>query len=267
MRKISLFLSVLLTASFLSSCKKDTPSPYVPVVPEMSVLKKQYKLAVMDAKYAEPWEIWRSLIAVEYYGDSTAGEGNLVWSRDSLGRERLLVVSWMKQSSLKFWPMGKPFKTSNNPAYDSWITSCPQMLQFLKKNNFTDTSSLNLRIAQLLGMPPDTPNNYFVEFWVYPKKLFRPAPDPEVTDHEAGLYFPSGVSTKHRDWFNNEIKSKYDTSSSSCFPWTRLGYTYDWADPLHPVGLSEFVVDTSAWVMVKAVYSSWQYYKLAQTTK
>jgi hypothetical protein len=116
-------------------------------------------------------------------------------------------------------------------------------------------------------MPPDNPNNLFVEFWVYPEKLFRPTPDPEINDHEADLYFPSWVGQKHRNWFNNEIKSKYDTATTSAYPWTRLGYTYDWANPQNPVGMSEFVVDTSALVTVKAVYTSWQYYRQSQTMK
>ncbi len=250
-----------------TGCSKQKEGEYTPAGPDMNSLKKQYKMAVLDAKVVEPWEIYRSLIAVIYYADSMAGQGNLAWSEDSLGRPRLLVVSWMSQSSTQYWPLGKTFRTSNNQAYMSWITSSPQMLDFLKKNEFTDSSALHLRIAQVLGMPPDTKNNFFVEYWVYPENLFRPTPDPEITDHEANLYFPEDVSQKHYNWFIHEMLNKYDTSSSSAFPWTRLGYTYDWANPLHPVGLSEFVVDTSSLVTVKSIYSSWQYYQLSLTKK
>ena len=252
----------------ISACKKSDDVPYTPSSgPDMAALKKQYNLAVIDTKVAEPWEIYRSLISINYYADSLAGEGNLVWSKDSVGRPRLLVVSWMKQSSTVYWPVGKTIKTSNVVAYRSWITSCPEMLDFLKKNSFPDSVAMHLRIAQVLGMPPDTKNNFFVEYWVYPENLFRPTPDPEITDHEANLYFPSWVSQGYRDWFNNEMKNKYDTTTTSAFPWTRLGYTYDWSTPLHPIGLSEFVVDTSAVVTVKAVYSSWQYYRLSLTKR
>jgi hypothetical protein len=234
------------------------------VVPDMATLKNQYNLAVIDAKTAEPYEIYRNLVAVNYYGDSTAGTGNLTWSGDSTGKMRLLVVSWMKQGSTQYWPVGKPFKTSNNQAYMSWITTVPEMVDFLKKNHFTDQPSLHLRIAQMLGMPPDSQNDCFVEFWVYPENLFRPTPDPEITDHEADLYFPSTASQKHKAWFLNEISIKYDTTSTSAFPWTRLGYTYDWANPGQPVGFSEFVVDTSSLVTVKRISSSWEYYQVSQ---
>ncbi|MCX6303577.1 MAG: hypothetical protein NT040_01285 [Bacteroidetes bacterium] len=256
----------VVSVMLFAGCSKEV-TKYIPSGPDMTSLAHQYKLAVMDAKAAEPWEIYRSLVAVTYYGDSSAGDGNLTWSADSAGRMRLLVVSWMTKSSTQYWPVGQPFKTSSSQSHMAWITTVPQMAGFLKKNNFTGQSSLHLRIAQLLGMPPDSQNDYFVEFWVYPVNLFRPAPDPEITDHEAGLYFPSTATLKHRDWFLNQLAGKYDTSTTSAFPWTRLGYTYDWATPLNPVGLSEFVVDTSALVTVKGIYSSWEYYQASLGAK
>ena len=267
MKTCKKFLFALVISTLLfNACSKKEPD-YRPTGPTMATLIHNYKLAVIDAKTAEPWEICRNLVAITYYGDSMAGQGNLTWSSDSTGQMRVLVVSWMKQSSTQYWPLGQTFKTSNNTAYMSWITTAPEMADFLKKNSFSDKSALHLRIAQVLGMPPDSQNDYFVEFWVYPKNLFRPTPDAEITDHEADLYFPSTVTLKHKNWFLNEIANKYDTSTTSAFPWTRLGYTYDWATPLHPIGLSEFVVDTSATVTVKGIYSSWQYYQNSKVTK
>ena len=261
-----LFGILFIIAMLVAGCRKEE-TVYTPTGPDISSLTRQYKLAVMDAKVAEPWEICRDLVAVNYYGDSAAGAGNLTWSTDSTGKMRLLVTSWMSQSSTKYWPVGQTFKTSSSQAHLSWITTAPQMAVFLKKHDFGDQASLHLRIAQALGMPPTSPNDYFVEFWVYPENIFRPSPDPEITDPEAGLYFPSAASQKHRNWFLNQVATMYDTSSTSSFPWTRLGYTYDWANPLHPVGMSEFVVDTSSVVTVKHIYSSWEYYQLSLVTK
>ena len=267
MKTVSRLLFVFVVSMMLlAGCSKKETN-YELSGSNMATLTHQYKLAVMDAKTAEPWEIYRSLVAVNYYGDSLAGQGNLTWVADSAGRMRLLVVSWMSKSSVQYWPVGKTFKTSNSQAHMAWITTSPEMSAFLKKNSFAGQSSLHLRIAQVLGMPPDSQNDCFVEFWVYPKNIFRPTPDPEITDHEADLFFPSTVTQKHRAWFLNEIKSKYDTSTTNAFPWTRLGYTYDWANPQHPIGLSEFVVDTSSLVTVKAVYTSWQYYRLSLTKR
>lgn len=257
---------LMLAVVFLQGCKKDE-TVYEPAGNNMASLKHRYNLAVIDAKTVQPYEIFHSLVPVVNYGDSMAGQGNLVWSTDSAGRQRVLVISWMRQGNLQYWPEGKTFKTSNVQAYMSWVTTSPEMLDFLKKQNLADSAALHLRIAQVLGMPPDTKNDYFVEFWVYPENLFRPTPDPEITDQEAELYFPATASEKHRKWFLNEMTAKYDTNTTSAFPWTRLGYTYDWANPSYPVGLSEFVVDTSSVITVKKAYSSAQYYQMSLTMK
>lgn len=103
---------------FVTGCRKED-NPYAPSGPDMATLKKQYNLAVIDAKTTEPYEIYRNLIAVVYYGDSMAGQGNLVWSADSAGKMRLLVVFWMNQSSTHYWPVGTTFRTCNNQAYMS----------------------------------------------------------------------------------------------------------------------------------------------------
>jgi len=52
-------------------------------------------------------------------------------------------------------------------------------------------------------------------------------------------------------WFNRKKAASYGDSGS---PWTRLGYTYDWGNPDSEVGLSEFVADTGAEVIIHAVY-------------
>jgi hypothetical protein len=44
----------------------------------------------------------------------------------------------------------------------------------------------------------------------------------------------------------------YDDPSKG-YPWTRLGYTYDWGNPESEVGLSEFVVAAGSTVSIEAV--------------
>jgi len=127
-----------------------------------------------------------------------------------------------------------------------------------------------------------------VEMWVYPKDLFRPAPDPEITDHEGELSvkiaqddwtFPSDSNAfvtlidevlylekawispvKYKDWFINAAQTYYDRSDPDVSrwgsPWTRLGYTYDWGDPNDRLGISEFRVvlnmaEKGLWVKIQ----------------
>ena len=49
-----------------------------------------------------------------------------------------------------------------------------------------------------------------------------------------------GIFKTYTSWFNNRTRNIY-TMGSSPYPWTRLGYTYDWGSSNH-VGLSEFVL-------------------------
>jgi hypothetical protein len=104
---------------------------------------------------------------------------------------------------------------------------------------------LPLRLEQLLGLPPAKGYTKFVELWVDPDDLFRPSPDPEVTDTVAQLDFPAGVSAEHRSWYEENLNTTY--------PWTRLGYTYDWGNPASEVGLSEFVIRKGAAVTIRSV--------------
>ena len=49
----------------------------------------------------------------------------------------------------------------------------------------------------------------------------------------------------YRTWFSNNFAKSYSVSGA---PWTRLGYTYDWApandtaNPHKPKGVSEFIL-------------------------
>lgn len=44
------------------------------------------------------------------------------------------------------------------------------------------------------------------------------------------------------------------------YPWTRLGYTYDWGSGSH-VGMSEYVIPGGMTVQVKAVYETSDYFR------
>src|SRR6185369_11295748 len=119
------------------------------------------------------------------------------------------------------------------------------------------------RLEQLLGLPAKNGKDRFVELWADPDDLFRPCPDPEVTDRECSVDFPrSGrfltVSADHVRWFEELKKKSYGPDG---YPWTRLGYTYDWGSVEGREGLSEFVIRSGASVDVKAVTKNADYCK------
>ena len=53
-----------------------------------------------------------------------------------------------------------------------------------------------------------------------------------------------GIFMNYTGWFNNRKNYIYDNfrnyPTSSPYPWTRLGYTYDWGSATR-IGLSEFI--------------------------
>jgi hypothetical protein len=55
--------------------------------------------------------------------------------------------------------------------------------------------------------------------------MFRPSPDAEIDDSVAELEFPAGTSQDHMTWITDRMATSYGEGG---YPWTRLGYTYDW---------------------------------------
>ena len=61
-------------------------------------------------------------------------------------------------------------------------------------------------------------------------------------------HFTTEPDAAYKSWFDdNIIHSYYD----SAYPWTRLGYTYDWGAKDTEYGLSEFLVQQGAAVTVE----------------
>jgi hypothetical protein len=102
----------------------------------------------------------------------------------------------------------------------------------------------------LLGLPPANGKDRVVEMWVPLNGMFRPSPDPEIDDTSAGLDFPPGTSQMHMDWITDLRATSYGPDG---YPWTQLGYTYDWAPDSNEVGLSELVVEQGTMVQVESV--------------
>ncbi len=248
--------------SLLAACGSDSSAP--PVVVPVN-LQAQYSSAVADARTVTPSEISRYLTPI------TTENPNLIWENGVVG-SRLLVVTWLGDAG-KYYKCSDPLGCSGNSScieggecptykYDSWVTVVPEIKSF-----FGIARPEPLRIAQLLGLPPEaavagSPNEYkyMLEMWVSPQDLFRPCPDTEITDTTCGTGFPSdmfrmldpnnkvqvsagpdnGAFKTYSSWFNAQARYSY-TLGSSPYPWTRLGYTYNWGSSNH-TGLSEFVL-------------------------
>jgi len=207
-----------------------------------------YRSAVINAMYPAPEKVNTNLVVID------ESNPNLVWKVID-GEKYLLAAAWKQNDSYYRAKLDTIYDTANYPV---WVTIAPELKERMSHENFTDTT---YRLAQLLGLPPNTVYNYFVELWVKPTDLFRPCPDKEITDNQCETCFPSDADSSHRAWINElRIKSYYDCNLYSRYPWTELGYTYDW-DPGNPnhFGLSEFVIGKNKKVYVNAIYTTGDY--------
>jgi hypothetical protein len=78
--------------------------------------------------------------------------------------------------------------------------------------------------------------------WTSLEDIKRPAFEIDVTKQITSFRLPDGLEQtdpEYFDWFSgNNIGSYADLSSG--YPWTRMGYTYDWSGKEY--GLTEFLI-------------------------
>ncbi|NEP14228.1 MAG: hypothetical protein F6K14_29345 [Symploca sp. SIO2C1] len=202
---------------------------------------KAYCHGLANTKIAKQEQIWKGLTAIEESNDP------------------VLVVTWTTWGGYEE-NMGKFMENTR----DTWVTVAPELQNFCKKYNRNTLVPLPYRINQVLGLTPEKEETYqkrkFAQIWVKPKDLFRPTPDPEITDSEAELGFIPNwfrpISDSYKYWFLNQLMTNN-------YPWTKLGYTYDWgqhsdwqeidADRPANVGLSEFIIQEKATIKVHSV--------------
>ena len=238
-----------------------------------------YKKALEDTRETSQSEIVKDLLAVVPRADSInyrhlSGD-DIIWEDpDNPGKSRVLVVAFM--SSKDYRKLYEPYmgKAYYSLGKSLWVTVAPEMRNFFIGDKTCPPAKG--RIIQLLGLHPteNAEYNVLVEMWVDPGDLFRPCPDPEITDHESELatqigsteywVYPSDfnaflqidpfalfqdaywkVTQTFKEWYRDRAKNMYNTEgdiSTWGWPWTRLGYTYDWGNPDNHVGLSEFII-------------------------
>jgi len=193
----------------------------------------RYQAAIEDARTAEPGEIVTTLTPLVPHNDA------LVWRRRTDSTRQVQVVTWGGADAFADAAAGDTVTVNE----DVWVTAVPELKQFCRTLDRSG-ERLRLRLAQRLGLPPGVNYDRFVELWVRPEALVRPCPDPEVTDRECELDVPVPtqhvqISETHREWFRDLKETSYGPEG---YPFTGLGYTYDWNPQTDEVGPGEFVL-------------------------
>lgn len=234
---IALLSPVLLLAPF-TACNAAIPADVE--------LQTAYRNAVIDALVAEPDEICRDLEAIVYYNPHLTWEGQP-------GDSRVLLLTWTAWDGYN-----DKIEQTMTASREIWAVIPGELKDFYQQNSSLSGDSLILRLEQLYGLPPHNGKTLFIEIWADPDNIFRPSPDPDITDHEAELDFPGWVDNEHRDWFN---RLKSESYSESGYPWTRLGYTYDWGNQEDETGLSEFIITAGSAIKIHSVTGTLDYGK------
>ncbi|AUX36745.1 MULTISPECIES: hypothetical protein [Sorangium] len=208
-------------------------------------LLELYHAAVADAEVAEESERVDTLTAID---DENA---NLV--RDA--EDRVLMLTWTSYAGYD-----ELVGEETELGVEVWSTAAPELQAFCRASGL-EGAALSLRLEQLLGLPPDSGKDRVVALWVPAESMFRPTPDLEIDDTTADLDFPEGTPQEHEDWFNALKATSYGEDG---YPWTRLGYTYDWSPEGQEVGLSEFVIRKGTTVVVESVTPQDEYCRPAQ---
>ena len=210
-------------------------------------LPTAYLDGVDDSRVPLPSEINDQLVAIN------AENQNLI-RKTIEGEEHILVVTWVAKN---YYPGLFPQKQNNGP-YIIWVTCVPQLKDFCSQKEISD-DGLNLRLEQVLGLPPresvpeDSRKKLLVEYWVKPGDLVRPCPDSEIDDSSCGLNMPADTAMWYREWFHRNQTSTYCESCNIPYPWTQLGYTYDWGPSEDHVGMSEFLLVANSTFYVNSV--------------
>ena len=225
----------------------------------LTALQQSYDSAVKDAAVASAAEVAKL--------HPLKGKDDLrVWSEDGT---RVLVVTWVDDTTVagKRWngkavvDVGPPWVAGMTPLAEEdprWVTVVPELQKFCAALGQRGVA-LDLRLTQLLGLPLGTRKTRMVELWVSPKDMLRPCPDPEIDDERcevSEVARPVAGWPEYPKWFVSNRSQSYGARG---YPWTRLGYTYDWGGDGRPVGVNEYLIRPGAAFEVNAVVGTDDY--------
>ena len=252
--KIFVFLPCLLV--LCCSCTDDSDRPWYQ---DVEALESCYLAAVRDAEEALPREICRTLPAI--VSPDSLDDPRQQWMVSADGKAFVLVGSMMSAAEAEGYPAPSD-ELFTMDGRMPWVTLPYDLADHLLERLpvCSDSLECRMRFVQLLGLPPACDYDCITFFYAEADGLFRPTPDNETTDHEAELDFPASATPDYREWFEENRQFSY--FSDTPYPWTRLGYTYDWhSGTSSHVGPGEFIIREGATVRVAAKTGIWSWYR------
>ena len=144
------------------------------------------------------------------------------------------VATWTPEEYLGSYPVGQTIEITWGTV---WVAleseERPRCAAFPRHR-------LDRRLEQLLGLPPKGEPRRFVVLEVARSALHRPCFDPDPTVDRCPLQAAPDLPPDFLDWLGRNALDSYRIPDG--FPWTRLGYTYDWRPGAPEYGVSEFIL-------------------------
>jgi hypothetical protein len=202
-----------------------------------------YQASVAAMMTTEPWEVSHALVEFP-------------------NNEPVTVATWTRR---------KPAKDSGEMITpdDTWVTVEPNLQKFCSafaKAHDGNAEELSLRLEQRLGLPPAYGNTTFVRMRIRQptrKTIFRPCSDPRTDEGRCEAGGPREGDGEYAAWFYKQYFSAFGLPQPSLYPWTSLGYTFDWAQgsdgQFVRYGESEFVIPKGARVEILGSMSTAEY--------
>ena len=242
-----LYIWLALIAGTVIGC--SSPPAVNPVATPQDQFAR-YSDAIADSSIATPEEEVDTLIPI------VKDSPDVQW-RVINGEEHVLTVNWARES------FGETPGESLAMPTDVWV-SLPRELGDWCGTNFdcanSDESILTERMERLYGEPPNSGKKIFIEMWVPVSGLIRPCFDTRITTTTCPASDTNDAIARDSKFLWQQTVSAYSLPKDVQlgrgeygWPWTRLGYTYDWASGSDHIGLSEYVIRAETVVEVAAV--------------
>ncbi len=192
----------------------------------------QYVQAVENTSGTVPNDVVRQSSHLAHLGD-----GRMEWSGEQL------VMTMLTD----FASYDRHY-TDSRYRPEVWVAPVAETVEFFR-TSVGQADDLEVCYRQYMGMPATHSDDRIVELLIHPDMLFRPAEDTRIDSSSLGptrdtsQYDKATLAYPTFDqWWANQMHT-YDADSNPPYPWTRLGYTYDWGgSPDQIVGSTEFIV-------------------------
>ncbi|MBV8846560.1 MAG: hypothetical protein JO307_27460 [Bryobacterales bacterium] len=179
------------------------------------------------------------------------------------------VVAWVRQDQADRLKTGAGGWVNAVPS-ETWVTVEPHLRDFCRTfvhDRKPEEAKLAQRLEQRLGLSPSSGKTNFVRMRLAQPEanaIFRPCVNPAADHATCSVGPPSSSAADYQQWFLGQYYSSYGQSLIGEFPWTALGYTFDWGQGsakgrFQRYGESEFVIRKNAPVEVLDVLTTAKY--------